>query len=756
MYAAIKVAVARLRGKVEALVQMASSLSIYVGDEKSLEPTRARFHMLTDVLGADAKVNPWWGEIAWEEFFHHDQLKSSVTRAQSVLFCLNDLVEVYGFIRQVSWYPILIEYWLQDLTGRMIPSLKYHLVWLANRGRGQAPPPRSVSIVGLDGFLIDYPFRKWCLRKMTRDISFGETLLLGVKRGMPTMGEDAVRGTCEEFMTLMSTPGSTPEWMLDEISRTVLELVPRSAESYRPQRNDVPSEKAGFEAPINVGGIRGTVYRWFVNKAKQSCMSKSLTEIYWGPHIGLVTKYDYDIIREFDLLWFELFGEWTRSVKAKTRCQLAVIFEPLKVRLITKGEPMIYALGRPLQQAVWRALKAHDVFRLTGESISTEVVCQLLRAIPEEEFHGRFDVFQSADFKDATNRMHYDVTERALRTLFPLSRELAMALTGQHRIEWILDGASTCAGRRSRWVDQVRGQLMGSLLSFPILCMVNAAVIRHAYEVRFMREFRLNELPILINGDDLAFRGDQRLVDIWRDTIGSVGFSESVGKSYTSRDWVQMNSRTFDIIRLNDRWTFGRSRPFVNFGVISGFVKGTNPQDEPDPELLSAKIRSQLSEFDDLPVAVCRRAKEVYVRRMAFRCAEALKTGKIPFALSLYNHPSVGGLGIPHESGDRVVDLEIAREAVKWKFKPNDARDFLEADSNKRKLPLNRPDTRFLSRRRRIEVESEWESARKESFSSGFWPNGRWIFTEQPLLAPRTKASITKWSERQDLRRYRG
>merc|ERR1712156_39191 len=59
--------------------------------------------------------------------------------------------------------------------------------------------------------------------------------------------------------------------------------------------------------------------------------------------------------------------------------------------------------------------------------------------------------------------------------------------------------------------DQVWGQVMGSPISFPLLCLVNGAMNRLVQEIDQDRPMFLEDCPMKINGDDSAFGLENRL-----------------------------------------------------------------------------------------------------------------------------------------------------------------------------------------------------------------------------------------------------
>nr|UQB76040.1 RNA-dependent RNA polymerase [Flumine narna-like virus 15] len=145
---------------------------------------------------------------------------------------------------------------------------------------------------------------------------------------------------------------------------------------------------------------------------------------------------------------------------------------------------------------------------------------------------------------------------------------------------------------------QREGQLMGSITSFPFLCLANAAMCRWAMEEAGGRPLRLTNqrttcagrlAPLRVNGDDCVFRGRERfLVPLWEEITAFGGLATSVGKTYYSRKFAVINSVLYDFKKkeTSDDWdddlpfstrTFRWvERRYVNLGLLTGQKRSTS------------------------------------------------------------------------------------------------------------------------------------------------------------------------------------
>jgi hypothetical protein len=195
-----------------------------------------------------------------------------------------------------------------------------------------------------------------------------------------------------------------------------------------------------------------------------------------------------------------------------------------KIRVITIGSAHFHKLV-PLQDYLIRFC------RLRYPALRSPVHCNMIidklgpRRVGQK--------YISGDFEAATDNIHLDVTQTILLAIldvlpeFDYLRELALRDVSSHTITYP-DGSR---------VLQVNGQLMGSLLSFPILCILND----FAYCMVYKNDRKL------INGDDICFVSNLADYKVWCETCSMVGLIPSLGKNYFADNFVQMNNKTYYI-----------------------------------------------------------------------------------------------------------------------------------------------------------------------------------------------------------------
>lgn len=259
-----------------------------------------------------------------------------------------------------------------------------------------------------------------------------------------------------------------------------------------------------------------------------------------------------------------------------------VVLEPAKARIITAGPPIAYTMLKPLQKVLHRTLRDHPVFQLIGGVTVESALKERFGKRSEVQFTGfskevrkrvwnETDAYVSADYSAATDNLNPDLIGRAVEVIsrnLGLSTHMSQLFRRSllsHRIFYD-DGTV---------ISQKWGQLMGSPSSFPILCIINAAVCRYAIERSCNQSLRLDCCPLLINGDDALFRLDIGCYQSWWDMVTQCGLTPSLGKNYISEHFALVNSE-LHIVRGDILSREGHSFefcPFVNLGIIAGKQK---------------------------------------------------------------------------------------------------------------------------------------------------------------------------------------
>jgi len=138
------------------------------------------------------------------------------------------------------------------------------------------------------------------------------------------------------------------------------------------------------------------------------------------------------------------------------------------------------------------------------------------------------EVFVSGDYESASDNLNMNLTRVMMKAMRSQSTYVPLSV-------WDA-GEASLSSRFPSGEMQQHGQMMGSLLCFPLLCLANYLSFR--YIIR-------RPVPVLINGDDIVFRCRTNEKDAWVKGVGNSGLVLSVGKTMFHRSVFSLNSTYF-------------------------------------------------------------------------------------------------------------------------------------------------------------------------------------------------------------------
>jgi hypothetical protein len=279
--------------------------------------------------------------------------------------------------------------------------------------------------------------------------------------------------------------------------------------------------------------------------------------------------------------------------------------EALKVRVITKGPPFTQYCLAPVQKFMWKTLKSHPAFELIGDPIGVE------KLLPRLGYLMPGQAWLSGDYSDATNQMDPALSEAAWETMCDVcSVPRALKELGFR----VLTGHWLVMDREGSLMPQAWGQLMGSIISFPILCLVNATVCRMALEHDCGRSRTLRQCQLMVNGDDCLFPIGAHGKNAWEVFGKMAGLSPSVGKVYYSEHFCNINSTTFTY-DPESREPFSRVK-VIRLGLCFG-LKRSLSQDEREDDFKHLRLLGNGTEWDS--------SLGAQHRALMFECPESCK-----------------------------------------------------------------------------------------------------------------------------------
>jgi hypothetical protein len=397
-------------------------------------------------------------------------------------------------------------------------------------------------------------------QKKSLSYAFG---LLQIKRKLPPLSDKCKLAARKSHKATLTKPGKTPSVLLDQVARTTMELFPlgwdgKSLPSYS------ISNKSCLESSRKDGGAQAHMFS-LTGEFKESRVPHQMEDDLFGHDIELPRADTAVTTAAYEEIAF-------RTQPTLLRSKVEIVEDPLKARVITKNNWQCTTL-KPLQKLIHSRLRSIGPFCLIGETITSEIMDRL-DLFPKSRF-------VSGDYSAATDNLHSDVTETCLDIILgnmtgPLSRKTELIMLAKRS----LTGLRILNEMDKDLIeyDMLRGQLMGSLLSFPILCIINFSIWRHATESTFGtkcdgmgRGGRHDH--VLINGDDIGFCATNNQYKRWCSLVPLVGLEPSPGKNYFCREFITLNTRLFKFDKNEKKM---KAIPFLNQGLLT---KNTTPND---------------------------------------------------------------------------------------------------------------------------------------------------------------------------------
>jgi len=515
----------------------------------------------------------------------------------------------------------------------LITQLKYSINVYHNTFYDLEMPPNRARYVGLN--LFPYLFRRclhtWVVQGSWRRANkryLINSLFQGWKKGFLPVQEHTIAKTIAGHIQNLTSVRFTDEETLNEIERVIRLFPPLETRKSK----ETVSTRASWEVGFADAGHYGfATYLSLLPEAhiqsmncekaqdmleyKQSCQLKSSVRfrklisylIAEEEFVGFGGTSEIGTLGEVALHSYKLVE--VRSRVGPTRSEIeylvklyqplnvvapAFILEPMKVRTITKPGAMAYHGLQKIQQDLWSSVFEHwtGFFSLIGEPLRSDHLIEIA---------ANWDVgkkFASGDFSSATDCLHSDVSrvilehvlqnyaledpllyQKAMDSMLRTTIDYSNAVLPELRFKINEIVARHLGTEFLATYEQENGQLMGNILSFPILCLANYCSYHVALERRLERRLSLFQVkkiqPVRINGDDIGFCSDQKFYDIWLNVIKSVGFEPSLGKNHFSDKILQLNSQTWYMATYYPTHNIGKDVDSFKYGDEQIRTKGS-------------------------------------------------------------------------------------------------------------------------------------------------------------------------------------
>lgn len=207
-----------------------------------------------------------------------------------------------------------------------------------------------------------------------------------------------------------------------------------------------------------------------------------------------------------------------------------------KFRVVTMQSAKVKEVLKPVHDTLYDFLSRRK-WLVRGDLLKEHV-----KLVLEDRRDG--EQYISGDYKAATNNIYLPAVEAIVGVLAEapsLSSEERELLLGSFRAENL------------HWVSRsgvshpiLRGSMMGNLVSFPVLCLLNKSCFDIACSLRRKRTGEKGYRRPIINGDDIAFCGDEAMYNDWVTVTSHFGLIVNEEKTGRSERFIELNSRSFD------------------------------------------------------------------------------------------------------------------------------------------------------------------------------------------------------------------
>jgi len=425
-------------------------------------------------------------------------------------------------------------------------------------------------------------FSGWCKKAVMRalahrDISFIYSLQKGAKQMWAPLSKENLRQSIKKSMARLCEPrGSVPESIARTIESTARSIFRNTGDG---DKRFMPSASACIQSSIAEGGSLGMYLPMDADREgyilKNGSRLGRLPSLVHRVDEWRQATFDDSVSRFVDELRLEAHTESEMKI---FDTKAVFIYEPGKIRGISISDGNLATLLQPLQGAMLSAWK-NQVWSTMREDDLTESVRRMDKEVEEE-------YWVSGDYEAATDLLLRDATRSCFSALswHPLSEIAWWSLNSGSMIYPNLetlkfmrdakDGSEEFCGTR---LPIQEGQLMGHTLSFPMLCVINLSVLKHAvkewcqstplYTEQCARVARGRKIVRFakVNGDDILFKAPLDLIAIFKSIASKVGFKTSQGKNYVSPDTCLINSQVF--IRKDGVM---QRRGYLNLRLVKG------------------------------------------------------------------------------------------------------------------------------------------------------------------------------------------
>jgi hypothetical protein len=637
--------------------------------------------------------------FAWKFDNSDESVVDGLYLTRSWLECMNDGIKRFGLFpieKQLCFY-LKVRSWPRR---KFKTFAKYSTAWPMARYLKNETPEKPPGFP-CNPLVVTGSVRKFLWNRINghHTLSVLKTalgMLQGVKRGANVVQESEIfSAMVKHKATLSSPPPDTYDPVSDFqglISRTLSGFKPPE----KPKRVSLEaSTSASFLSQRSEGGAREHILRFLRRKyGHEACypileeddenvaQEKRFYNLFLREYNdyellqmvevspGVVVEYRGTHVPDFDTLV-------EHANNSHTNVRVCAVLEPLKVRLISKGCSLRYYVSKFFQKGMWENLQSFPCFSPTGRPIDKIDLHDLLArekilgAKIGRDLSKEFDKWVSGDYTGATDHVDIRMTMAIFEEMIAKSdyndtlKEVLRSVIGPQGLYYPpVENPDDPDDFPTNGVDgplspvmQQNGQLMGSTLSFPILCYINLMSYQMALEEYLNEELDPKDLPVLINGDDILFKTNDDFYEVWKKWVARVGFHLSLGKNYIHKNIFTINSECYSYNRKSN--SFSRHE-FLNCGLLIGTSNKTgrrNVRNLPLWDLFNKTLEGSQDQS---------RAKRRFLHYHIDKIKYYTRMGRRPGFFNLFLPTLRGGLGFKLWDSPEKCDIKVTRTQRKF------------------------------------------------------------------------------------------
>nr|UQB76427.1 RNA-dependent RNA polymerase [Flumine narna-like virus 10] len=631
-------------------------------------------------------------ELARNTTLTGSEVNPVATEVRHVVKCVEESLkvlllayEIYGFEGQSYKIDHTIEHYMKlvnNVNGDWMKVLKYKLAaFFAYWTNAKERPNNPFTIKDSPGILLSGPADGWAgerLRNWSRleRHSFLQTILLA-KNGMQRPGAPEMDKQVKETLAIltkkvevkrstnwadMTDEDYTETRLRNELVRTTSEIFENQEYTWKDRTKVfLPSTSANYINSRNAGGAIGAILESGLLQGLRSPGGTTNGKVQLTSEEEAREEGNYRLNYDDQELKTRFEILYTRLLKAAQKesndVELVPLSEALKVRIISKGPPFRMTVLRSLQKKLASILRNFRIFRLNDIPESEdEILTGLFRKLPDD-----FE-YISGDYKAATDNLKKWAIEIVAQTI-----AIRLKL-GEEETKIFIDALTR---HRINGIPQTEGQLMGSIVSFPVLCIINAAICRYAMEIGERKLIPLHDAAMMIHGDDLVMKTHKATRNVWKTASNCVGLTPSIGKCFYSRDYLNINSR-FYLVEEHTHMVESpsgkmrdcpyRAVPHVNLGLMLGKKRSqgkTGLADQDDPRNNIGVCGTEL--YKSCPEWMQDKVMTNFINVHR----EILKKCRVPWFMPQW----IGGLGLPRFGLSKVIPTSDPDFPFEYKYK---------------------------------------------------------------------------------------